>query len=67
MGSDNSMDISDHPTPLQGSSPPAPATALLVDLRNFTPNLNAASIDEQSISDFCGFLSEFYALCLEAA
>jgi class 3 adenylate cyclase len=38
-----------------------------VDLRNFTPNLNAASVDEQGISDFCRFLSEFYALCLEAS
>src|SRR6516162_7734717 len=52
---------------LPGASPPVPATALLVDLRNFTPNLNAAPVDEQRISDFCRFLSQFYALCLEAA
>jgi class 3 adenylate cyclase len=36
-------------------------------LRNFTPNLNAAPADEQRISDFCRFLSDFYALCLEAS
>jgi class 3 adenylate cyclase len=61
------MSTYDHPTSLPGSSPPAPTTALLVDLRNFTPNLNTASLDEHRISDFCRFLSEFYALCLEAA
>ena len=60
------MSASDTPAPLPGVSPPVPATALLVDLRNFTPNLNAAPVDEQRISDFCRFLSEFYALCLEA-
>lgn len=46
--------------------PPGMATALLVDLRNFTPNLNAAKSDERGINTFCHFLSEFYALCLDA-
>jgi class 3 adenylate cyclase len=61
------MSASDPLPPRPGVSPPVPATALLVDLRNFTPNLNAAPADEQGISDFCRFLSEFYALCLEAS
>ena len=48
-------------------SPPLLATALLVDLRNFTPNLNAARVDQNGINLFCNFLSEFYALCLNAS
>jgi class 3 adenylate cyclase len=48
-------------------SPPGMSTALLVDLRNFTPNLNAAKSDEHGINVFCHFLSEFYALCLDAS
>lgn len=48
-------------------SPPQLGTALLVDLRNFTPNLNAAQTDERGINKFCHFLSEFYALCLDAS
>jgi class 3 adenylate cyclase len=48
-------------------SPAIPATTLLVDIRNFTPNLNAARADEQGINGFCHFLSAFYALCLEAS
>src|SRR5262245_482617 len=55
----------DTPAPLREVLPPIPATALLVDLRNFTPNLNVAPADEHRISDFCRFLSDFYALCLE--
>jgi class 3 adenylate cyclase len=47
-------------------SPPAQGTALLVDLRNFTPNLNAARPDGRGINTFCHFLSRFYALCLDA-
>ncbi len=48
-------------------SRPVPATALLVDIRNFTPNLNAAREDDQGVNLFCHFLSAFYALCLRAA
>src|SRR5215467_2862652 len=48
-------------------SPPLPATTLLVDIRNFTPNLNAAPADEQGINVFCHFLSAFYAVCLHAS
>lgn len=48
-------------------SPPMMGTALLVDLRNFTSNLNAAKSDERGINVFCHFLSEFYALCLDAS
>ncbi len=47
-------------------SPPVPATAILVDLRNFTPNLNAAGEDERGINLYCYFLSQFYALCIDA-
>ena len=47
-------------------SPPIEATTLLVDLRNFTPNLNAAERDASGINTFCHFLSYFYSLCLDA-
>jgi class 3 adenylate cyclase len=43
------------------------ATTLLIDIRNFTPNLNAAQADEGGINGFCRFLFAFYALCLEAS
>lgn len=45
--------------------PPAPATALLVDLRNFTPSLNAASVDDLGTNRFCFTLAEFYAATLD--
>src|SRR5262249_5365102 len=61
------MSASDSHTTLQGGSPPVLATALLLDLRNFTPNLNAAPVDEHRISQFCHFLSAFYDICLEAS
>lgn len=41
------------------------ATALLVDLRNFTPNLNASKPDENGVSRFCRFVSQFYGMCLD--
>jgi class 3 adenylate cyclase len=47
--------------------PPIEATALIVDLRNFTPNLNASRIADDGVNTFCDFLSEFYADCLGAA
>lgn len=47
-------------------SDPIPATVLLVDLRNFTPNLNAAKPDDRGINQFCYFLSHFYSLCLDS-
>lgn len=47
--------------------PPVPATAVLVDLRNFTPNLNAAPWDEDGTNEFCFFLADFYDATLEAA
>lgn len=46
---------------------PIPVTAAMVDLRNFTPHLNAAPEDERSASAFCEFLKNFYGLCLEAS
>jgi class 3 adenylate cyclase len=46
-------------------SPPTPATVLLIDLRNFTPNLNAAGVDEHGTNLFCYFLSNLYGLCLD--
>lgn len=45
---------------------PIPGTALMVDLRNFTPNLNAAPLRGDGASEFCDFLAQFYGLCLEA-
>jgi class 3 adenylate cyclase len=47
--------------------PAIPATTLLIDIRNFTPNLNVAKADERGINGFCHFLSAFYARCLEAS
>lgn len=44
--------------------PPTPATALLVDLRNFTPNLNAEP--QESSEGFYSFLAAFYATCLDS-
>ena len=44
---------------------PVPATALVVDLRNFTPNLKASLTDAQQVNVFCRFLAEFHALCLD--
>jgi hypothetical protein len=47
--------------------PAIPATTLLIDIRNFTPNLNAAQVDARGINEFCHFLSAFYALCLDTS
>jgi len=44
-----------------------PATALVIDLRNFTPNLKASELDESGVDQFCSFLAEFHALCIDAA
>jgi class 3 adenylate cyclase len=46
--------------------PPVAATALLVDLRNFTPLLNASPEDTQCINTFCYFLTEIYAACVQS-
>jgi class 3 adenylate cyclase len=43
-----------------------PATAVVIDLRNFSPNLGQAGVDDAGINEFCHFLSDFYALCLRA-
>jgi hypothetical protein len=51
----------------QEVAPPIPATTLLLDIRNFTPNLNAAKADARGINGFCHFLSAFYARCLTAS
>jgi len=51
---------------LRRALPPIDATTLVVDLRNFTPNLNAAECDETGVNTFCHFLASFYADCLEA-
>jgi class 3 adenylate cyclase len=39
---------------------------VLVDLRNFTPSLNAAAVDDDGTNRFCYFLGEFYAETLAA-
>lgn len=48
------------------STPAIQATAIVVDLRNFTPNLGAAHVDVDGVNDFCAFLAEFHAICLDA-
>ncbi len=48
------------------AAPAIPATALVIDLRNFTPNLNHAGQDDRGINRYCHFLSDFYARCLKA-
>lgn len=45
--------------------PPVSATGVIVDLRNFTPNLNAAGVDEHGTNRFCYTLADFYAATLE--
>lgn len=45
--------------------PPVPATSVLVDLRNFTPSLNAAGIDEQGTNRFCFTLADCYSATLD--
>jgi class 3 adenylate cyclase len=51
---------------LRRALPPIDATTLVIDLRNFTPNLNAAECDETGVNTFCHFLASFYADCLDA-
>lgn len=46
--------------------PPRPATSVLVDLRNFTPNLNEAGHDPDGTNQFCHFLAQFYSDTLDA-
>ncbi|MGH1342908.1 MAG: adenylate/guanylate cyclase domain-containing protein [Nannocystales bacterium] len=45
--------------------PPVPATGVIVDLRNFTPSLNAAEVDERGTNRFCYTLADFYAATLD--
>jgi len=49
------------------ASKPIAATALVIDLRNFTPNLKASKLDEDGVDEFCSFLAEFHAICIDAA
>ncbi len=51
---------------LGSTVPPIPVSAIIVDLRNFTPHLVASKEDQEGISSFCHFLSKFYGLCLES-
>lgn len=46
--------------------PPVPTTALIADLRNFTPNLNASRLGDDGRNEFCDFLATFYGDCLDA-
>ena len=48
-------------------SSPLAATAVLVDLRNFTPNLKASPVTADGLNVFCGLLSRFYGVCVKAA
>lgn len=49
-----------------GVATPAPGTGLIIDLRNFTHQLDVASSGE-SLQKFCSRLGAFYALCRQAA
>lgn len=51
---------------LQEVHAPEPATAVVVDMRNFTSHLNAAETDAKGVNRFYRFLSRFYGLCLDA-
>lgn len=55
----NSIDFSE-------TRPEIPATALLVDLRNFTPNLNLGHTNRSGVNEFCEFLGQFYSSSLSA-
>lgn len=48
------------------ASVPTPGTALLIDLRNFTQQLDAAA-SGPALQKFCTRLASFYALCRAAA
>ena len=48
-------------------SAPLDATAVLVDLRNFTPNLKASPVGADGSNVFCELLAHFYGICVEAA
>ena len=50
-----------------GASKPVPATSLVIDLRNFTPNLKASTLGDDGVDQFCSFLAEFHAICIDAA
>jgi class 3 adenylate cyclase len=54
-----------HPDPFD-LDPPVPATALLVDLRNFTPLLNSSGHDESRVNRFCYFLRDVYGVVLRS-
>src|SRR5262249_50588361 len=56
----------DEPMNLPRVDPPRPATSVLVDLRNSTPNLNAAGHDPDGTNQFCHFLAQFYSDTLDA-
>jgi len=45
---------------------PLPATSVMVDLRNFTPNFDAGKADSEGVNEFCHFLARFYGASLEA-
>lgn len=49
-----------------GVATPAAGTALIVDLRNFTHQLDAAATGE-ALQRFCARLADFYTLCREMA
>jgi class 3 adenylate cyclase len=50
----------------QGVDAPVPATSVMVDLRNFTPNFDAAEVGADGVNEFCRFLGEFYGTSIDA-
>ena len=51
---------------MDAADAPVPATSVIVDLRNFTPNFNAATVGGDGVNEFCRFLAEFYSRSLES-
>jgi class 3 adenylate cyclase len=50
----------------RGAAPAVPATSVVIDLRNFSPNLDQAAYDADGVNEFCHFLADFYGHCLRA-
>lgn len=46
---------------------PHEATAMVVDLRNFTPHLAASSQSDEKTHQFCDFIARVHTLCMHAS
>ena len=50
----------------QSVAPAVPATSVMVDLRNFTPNFDASTVGDDGVNEFCSFLAGFYEASIDA-